>query len=121
MDDTAENTASRLWRDRAHVREQERNEAQARARVAEGKVAALTAENDRLTIRNTQLGDQNARLEAEIARLASQKDQLSAEIARLRSLTPDAARAHSETDQQMEALRAELASLIDQPAGSSRH
>src|SRR5919199_1922253 len=48
MSDKAETAAIRLWRDRAHLREQERNEAQARARIAEEKVAILTAENDRL-------------------------------------------------------------------------
>jgi hypothetical protein len=32
-----------------------------------------------------------------------------------------AAEANSETEQQMDALRTELASLLGQPAGSSRH
>ena len=32
MSDKAETAAIRLWRDRAHLREQERDEAQARAR-----------------------------------------------------------------------------------------
>jgi hypothetical protein len=48
MSDKAETAAIRLWRDRAHLREHERDEAQARARIAEEKVAILTAENDRL-------------------------------------------------------------------------
>ena len=34
MNDKADSAASRLWRDRVHVREQERNEAQAHARTA---------------------------------------------------------------------------------------
>ena len=69
MSDKAETAAIRLWRDRAHLREQERDEAQARARIAEEKVAILTAENDRLAD----------------------------EVARLRALlTPDAAQARAE-------------------------
>jgi hypothetical protein len=88
MSDSAENAATRLWRDRAQLREQERNEAQARAQIAEEKVAILTAEND----------------------------QLATEVARLRALlAPDAARARAETEQQMKALRTELLSLLDQP------
>jgi cell division septum initiation protein DivIVA len=113
MSDDAENAASRLWRDRAHVREQERNEAQARARVAEEKLAALTADNDRLAIKNTHLGEQNNRLAVEIARLAARNDRLAAEVAQLRHLVPDAAQAHAETEQQMKALRTELASLLE--------
>jgi hypothetical protein len=94
MSDQAEAVATRLWRDRAQLREQERNEAQARARIAEEKVAILMAENDRLA--------------TEIARLRAQ-------------LMPDAARARAETEQQMEALRTELMSLLDQPSDSSLH
>jgi hypothetical protein len=87
MSDKAESAATRLWRDRAQLREQERNEAQTRARIAEEKVAILAVENDRLAT----------------------------EIARLRALlTPDAARARAETEQQMEALRTELLSLLSQ-------
>jgi hypothetical protein len=94
MSDTAENAATRLWRDRAQLREQERNEAQAKARIAEEKVAILTAEND----------------------------QLATEVARLRALlAPDAARARAETEQQMEALKGALLELLDQPAGNSLH
>ena len=94
MSDKAETAAIRLWRDRAHLREQERDEAQARARIAEEKVAILTAENDRLAD----------------------------EIARLRALlNPDAARARSETEQQMEDLRTALLSLLDQSSASSLH
>src|SRR3954449_339128 len=89
MSDTAESAATRLWRDRAQLREQERNEAQARARIAEEKVAILTAEND----------------------------QLATEIARLRGqLTPDAAKARAETEQQIEAL-----ALLDHPIEGAPH
>ena len=94
MSDKAEAAAIRLWRDRAHLREQERDEAQARARIAEEKVAILAAENDRLAD----------------------------EIARLRALlNPDAAQARAETEQQMEDLRTALLSLLDQPTGSNLH
>src|SRR3954466_14628821 len=94
MSDTAGNAATRLWRDRAQLREQERNEAQARARIAEEKVAILTAENDQLA--------------TETARLPTQ-------------LTPDAARAGAETEQQIEALRTELLALLDQPIEGTCH
>jgi hypothetical protein len=89
MSDNAETAASRLWRDQVHLREEERDEAGARARIAEEKVAILTAENDRLAD----------------------------EIARLRALlaAPDAAPARAETEKQMEDLRTALLSLIDQP------
>ena|SRR3712207_2795999 len=85
MSDNAENAATRLWRDRAQLREQERNEAQVRARIAEEKVAILTAENERLA--------------TEISRLRGQA-------------TPDAAKARAETEQQIEALRTELLALL---------
>ena len=116
MGDIAENAASRLWRDRAQLREQERNEVQARARVAEENVATLTAENDRLASKNTHLRDQNDRLAVEVARLGALNDRLAEENARLRTqLMPDAARAHAETVQQMKVLKTELQSLLDQP------
>ena len=87
MSDNAETAAIRLWRDRAQVREQERNAAETRARIAEQKVAILTAENDRLA----------------------------AENARLRELlAPDAAQARAETELQMEALRSALLPLLSQ-------
>jgi predicted nuclease with TOPRIM domain len=122
MSDTTENAATRLWRDRVQLREQERDEAQARTRLAEGKVAALTAENDRLASENTHLRDQNDRLAVEIARFSDQNDRLAAEIARLRAqLAPEAARARTETEQQMEDLRTALLSLLDQPTGSRLH
>jgi hypothetical protein len=86
-----ETVATRLWRDRVQIREQERNDAQARARIAEDKVAILTAEND----------------------------QLAAENARLRALlNPDAARARDETERQMQALKGALMPLLIQPTGT---
>jgi regulator of replication initiation timing len=91
MSDEKETVASRLWRDRVQIREQERNEALARLRIAEEKVAILLAENDRLT----------------------------AENARLRALlSPDAARARTETEQQMKALKGALMPLLVQPTGT---
>ena len=87
MSDKAEAAAIRLWRDRAHLREQERDEAQARARIAEEKVAILTAENDRLAD----------------------------EIARRALLNPGAAEARAETEQQMKDLKTALLALLDQP------
>ena len=87
MSDKAETAAIRLWRDRAHLREHERDEAQARARIAEERVAILTAENDRLAD----------------------------EVAPLRALlTPDAAQARAETEQQMQVLKTALLALLDQ-------
>jgi hypothetical protein len=94
MSDKAETAAVRLWRDRAHLREQERDEAQARARIGEEKVAILTAENDRLAD----------------------------EVTRVRALlTPDAAQARAETEQQMKDLKTALLDLLDQADGSSLH
>ena len=91
MSDQNETAASRLWRDRVQIREQERDDARTRARIAEDKVALLMAENDQLT----------------------------AENARLRSLlNPDAAKARTETEQQMQALKGALMSLIVQPTGN---
>ena len=91
MRDEHESVASRLWRDRAQIREQERNEAQARLRIAEEKVAILTAENDRLA----------------------------AEIARLRALlNPTPSRSRSETERQMDEIRGALMPLLVQPTGT---
>ena len=85
MSDTAEPAATRLWRDRAQLREQERNEAQVQARITEEKLASLTAENARLATEN----------------------------ARLRALpTPDPASARAETEQGTENVRGELLSLL---------
>ena len=102
MNDTAEAAAVRLWRDRAQLREQERNEAQVQARRVEEKVASLTAENDRLA--------------AENARLRALNDRLAAENARLHALlTPDQASARAEIEQEMEDLRSALLSLLAHP------
>jgi len=91
MSNKDETPATRLWRDKAQIREQERDEARARFKVAEEKVAILLAENDRLA----------------------------AENARLRALLdPDASRARSETEQQMQALRGALMPLLVQPTGT---
>lgn len=90
MSGETESVATRLWRDRVQVRENERNEALARARIAEEKVALLSAENDRLA----------------------------AEVARLRALLePDTSRARAETEAQMEALRVALLPMIGGPGG----
>ena len=113
MADAAENVTNRLWRDRAQIREDERDEAQARARLAEEKVAALTAENDQLTCKNMQLSDQNNRLAVEIARLSFQNDRLASESTRLRACPAvQEAQARNETEQQMAALKTELLSLL---------
>jgi hypothetical protein len=120
MSDTPENVATRLWRDRVRVREQERDEAQARARVAEEKVKALTAEHDRLARQNARLNDQSTRLAIEVARLTAQNERLAADLAWLRAqlaLAPASANLH----QDMEAIRAELLSWLDQPGEARLH
>jgi len=90
MSDETGSVAIRLWRDRAQLREEERNDAQARLRIAQEKVAILMAENERLE----------------------------AEIARLRAFNaPDESVAQAETELQMEALKGALLSLIVQPMG----
>jgi regulator of replication initiation timing len=91
MNEETETVATRLWRDRVQLREQERNEAQALLRIAEEKVAILMAENDRLAA-------ENARLRA--------------------SLQPDASSARTETELQMEALKGALLPLLSQQAMS---
>ena len=79
MSDKAESPASRLWRDQVQLREHERDEARARTRISEEKVAILTAENDRLA-------DEIARLGVLLTKR-------------------DAAQARAETEKQMENLR----------------
>jgi len=88
MSNKDETVATRLWRDRAQIREQERDDAQARLRIAEEKVAILTAENN-------QLAAENARLRAR--------------------LNPNAGRARSETERQMAELRGALMPLLAAP------
>ncbi|WP_134498642.1 hypothetical protein [Microvirga pakistanensis] len=91
MVEETETVAIRMWRDRVQLREQERNEAQTRLRIAEEKVAILMAENDRLA----------------------------AENARLRALVdPDPDSARTETQRQMEALRGALLPLLSGGAGA---
>ncbi len=116
MSDTAENTATRLWRDRVQLREQERDEAQARARIAEQNAVSLTAENERLATENARLRDLSDRLAIKVARLNDQNDLLATEVARLRVLnTPDPA--YAETEREMEALKGAMLSLLDRSAG----
>ena len=120
MSDAAENTVTRLWRDRVHLREQERDEAQAGARLAEEKVAVLTAENDQIAAENARLRDLSDRLAIKIARLNDQNDLLASEVARLRVLsTPDPA--YAETEREMEALKSAMLSLLDRSTGSNLH
>ncbi|MGO4570572.1 hypothetical protein [Microvirga sp. 2TAF3] len=88
MSDEAETIATRLWRDRIGIREQERDAALARARQAEEKLAALMAENDRLA-------RENARLRMQIGSETGQ--------------------APSETELQMEALKGALLPLLSSP------
>jgi len=87
MSDEVETAAVRLWRDRVQLREHERDEARAIARIAEEKVAVLAAENDRLA--------------DEIARLGV-----------LLTERADAAQARAETEKQMEELRTALLSQL---------
>jgi hypothetical protein len=93
MIEGTETVATRLWRDRVQLREQERDEAQARLRIAEEKVSILMAENDRLA----------------------------AENARLRALlNPDAdgSQTQAETQMQMKALKDALLPLLSGGSGS---
>ena len=88
MSNKDETPATRLWRDKAQIREQERDDARARLRISEEKVAILMAENDRLA-------SENARLSA--------------------LLNPNAGRARSETERQMAELRGALMPLLSNP------
>jgi hypothetical protein len=87
MSDKDETVATRLWRDRAQIREEERDEVQVRLRVAEEKVKILMGENNQLTA-------ENARLRA--------------------MLNPDPRRVRSETERQMDELRGALMPLLEQ-------
>jgi hypothetical protein len=81
----AESATARLWRDKAEIREQERNEARARTKIAEEKVAILTSENARLV-------SENARLRAQMG--------------------ANPIEGEAETEMQMEALRGALIPLL---------
>ena len=114
MSDRPETATTRLWQDRGQLREQERNEAQTRARISEEKVAVFTAENERIATENAHLAGQNDRLAIEIARLGDQNDRLATEVARLRALlAPDPASDRAQTEREMEALKDALVSLLD--------
>jgi hypothetical protein len=76
MSNTAESAMARLWRDRVQRREQERNEAQTRACAAEERLAALTAETERLARENALVRAQNDRLAVTLARLTAQNERL---------------------------------------------
>jgi hypothetical protein len=89
MSNKDESPATRLWRDKAQIREQERDDARARLRIAEEKVAILMAESARLST-------ENARLRAQ--------------------LNPDAGRARNETERQMAELRGALMPLLANPS-----
>src|SRR4051794_16282290 len=78
MSNTAESAMARLWRDRVQRREQERNEAQSRACAAEERLAALTAETERLACENALVRAQNDRLAVTVARLTAEKERLGA-------------------------------------------
>jgi uncharacterized small protein (DUF1192 family) len=85
MGDKDETVAIRLWRDRVQTREQERDDARASLKIAEEKVAILTAEISRLAAENIRLRAQ---------------------------LNPDASQARSETERQMAELRGALMPLL---------
>jgi regulator of replication initiation timing len=88
MSNKDETAATRLWRDKVQIREQERDDARARLRVAEEKVAILSAENDRLATENARLRER---------------------------LNPNPGRARSETERQMAELRGALMPLLSDP------
>ena len=90
MSDQNESVASRLWRDRAQIREQERDDARARLRIAEEKVAILMPR----TISSQPRMPGCARCSTQILR------------------------ARTETERQMAALRGALMPLLDGPPSS---
>ena len=120
MSSTAESAMARLWHDWVQRREQERNEAQTRACVAEGRLAALTAETERLARGNALVRAQNDRLAVMVARLTAQNERLAANLAGLREQRA-AAPARSEPPQDLGAIRAELLSLLDDASGNRVH
>ena len=120
MSNTAESAIARLWRDRVQRREQERNEAQTRACVAEERLAALTAETERLARENALVRAQSDRPAVMVARLTAEKERLAADLAGLREQRA-AAPARAEPPQDLGAIRAELLSLLDDASGSRVH
>ena len=120
MSNTAESAMTRLWRDRVQRREHERNEAQTRACVAEERLAALTAETERLARENALVRAQNDRLAVTVARLTAEKERLAADLAGLREQCASAP-ARAEPPQDLGAIRAELLSLLDDASGSRVH
>ncbi|MBL0407522.1 hypothetical protein JKG68_26760 [Microvirga aerilata] len=88
MSNKDETAATRLWRDKVQIREQERDDARARLRVAEEKLAILSAENDLLATENARLRER---------------------------LNPNADRDRSETERQMAELRGALMPLLSDP------
>jgi hypothetical protein len=92
MSNKDDSPAARLWRDKAQIREQERDDARARLKIAEEKVAILMAESARLST-------ENARLRAQI--------------------NPDAGRTRNETERQMAELRGALMPLLANPSATT--
>jgi len=120
MSSTAESAIARLWRDRVQRREQERNEAQTRACVAEERLAVLTAENEQLARENALVRAQNDRLAVTVARLSAQNERLAADLAGLREQLGSAP-ARAEPPKDLGAIRAELLSLLDEASGNRVH
>ena len=83
-------------------------------------MAVLMAENDRLARKNAHLSEQSNRLAVEVARLNARNERLAADLAWLRAQLPPAP-AQAESRKDMQAIRAELLSLLDQANGSSFH
>jgi len=92
---------------------------------AESELAATLSFAAAIALKNSELVEQlhSAATTDELTGLCNRRaleDRLAAEIALLRTrLVPDAA--HVETEQQMEALKTELLSLLEQPTESSLH
>src|SRR5215210_6936806 len=120
MSNTAESAIARLWRDRVQRREQERNEAQTRACVAEERLAVLTAENEQLARENALVRAQSDRLAVTLARLTAQNERLAADLAGLRQQL-GSARARAEAPKDLGAIRAELLPLLDEASESRVH